>query len=498
MKKIVLLLTGVICLLHLSSCSDFLNQTPSHQAEASTSIQSVSDAKVMIDGLMRKMGSTSYYGRNKMLYGDAKGGDYVVPALGRSGGMDQLYTFGHTASSNSFSGYWVQIYNCLLQVNNLLSNIESLEASGAVMPGMDSYKGQALTLRALMYFDLVRLYGYPYTKDNGASLGVPLVINVLDVFETPKRATVAEVYTQILKDLGEGGPLLNKTRANGYVNYFANRAILAKVNLYMGKYAESLAAAEEVLSSSLYTLYSNTSWLTSWASEFGSESIFEIGIYLNESDGGSSSLGRTITRNQKLGAMGQFVASDYFLESLGEDATDIRWGIMDYDEFSQEYSSSFTVTRLGCCNKYIGNVNGAGDKGGSSATAVNIKVIRLSEVYLIAAEAALPSNKSKAANYLQEIRKRSPNLAPATETTVSIDMILTERQKELFGEGQRFFDMMRLNRPITYNDEILMGGVGGNRAKTIDNWNFNRIVLPISQAELDANQSIKDQQNPGY
>ena len=107
----------------------------------------------------------------------------------------------------------------------------------------------------------------------------------------------------------------------------------------------------------------------------------------------------------------------------------------------------------------------AGD-GKTTATAVNLKLIRLSEIYLIAAEAALPTDATKAANYLNAIRKRSPGLPAATAATVTVDMILDERSKELFGEGHRFFDMMRLNKSITFNDEIIAISVP-TRPKTI-------------------------------
>jgi hypothetical protein len=151
--------------------------------------------------------------------------------------------------------------------------------------------------------------------------------------------------------------------------------------------------------------------------------------------------------------------------------------------------------RKGALYKYSGSISLAGD-GKSTATAVNLKLIRLSEIYLIAAEAAVSTNALKAATYLNAIRKRAPNLVPATAATVTVDMILDERSKELFGEGQRFFDMMRLNKSITFNDEIIGISVA-TRPKTIDR-TFYKTLLPISQAEINANPGIQAQQNPQY
>lgn len=487
MRKIKIL-TALLSVILLASCDDFLDVKPSDSSAAESSITNAADAKVAINGLMRKMTSSDYYGRNFMLYADAKGGDFAIRSQGR--GLDALYTFNHSASSNSYSGFWSQIYNCILQSNNLLLNIEKIEADGKGSAALSDYKGQALTARALMYFDLVRLYGKPYNMDK-ESFGVPLILEPLDASAQPTRASVKEVYAQIMKDLTDAEALLSKTIVNGYLNYYSNTALQAKVNLYMENYTEALAAAEDVISSNKYVLYSNTDWVKSWSTQFGKESIIELAIYPSEADLLTASLGYYLLRQgKKTGAMGWFMASDYYLTRLGEDANDVRWGIMDYDESS--------TTRFGSCLKYCG-VDLLGDK--NSPSAVNIKVLRLSEVYLIAAEAALKlttPDKAKAILYLNSIRKRSPNLAPATEGTITLDMVTDERSKELYAEGQRFFDMMRLNKTITFNDEFISPAVTiAHRQKTIDR-TFYKTRLPIATAEIDANPAIATQQNPEY
>lgn len=487
MRKIKIL-TALLSVILLASCDDFLDVKPSDSSAAESSITNAADAKVAINGLMRKMTSSDYYGRNFMLYADAKGGDFAIRSQGR--GLDALYTFNHSASSNSYSGFWSQIYNCILQSNNLLLNIEKIEADGKGSAALSDYKGQALTARALMYFDLVRLYGKPYNMDK-ESFGVPLILEPLDASAQPTRASVKEVYAQIMKDLTDAEALLSKTIVNGYLNYYSNTALQAKVNLYMENYTEALAAAEDVISSNKYVLYSNTDWVKSWSTQFGKESIIELAIYPSEADLLTASLGYYLLRQgKKTGAMGWFMASDYYLTLLGEDANDVRWGIMDYDESS--------TTRFGSCLKYCG-VDLLGDK--NSPSAVNIKVLRLSEIYLIAAEAALKlttPDKAKAILYLNSIRKRSPNLAPATEGTITLNMVTDERSKELYAEGQRFFDMMRLNKTITFNDEFISPAVTiAHRQKTIDR-TFYKTRLPIATAEIDANPAIATQQNPEY
>lgn len=473
----------------LTSCSDFLDREPTNSANADNAIATTSDAQVAINGVMHEMSSSSYYGRNFLLYGDAKGGDLTLYENGR--GNDALYTFNHTPTSGTYSGFWSTIYNCVMQVNNLLENIDKLQADGS--NDFDYYKGEALSLRALFYFDLVRLYGKPYNYDK-QSYGVPLVLTTLDASAQPSRATVDEVYTQIVEDLQKGQELMasDKSLHNGYFDYWANVALQAKVYLYMENYAKALTCAEEVIGSGKFQLYTPAQWCDSWGREYGTESVFEVGID-TQSDLQQASLGYYYMRyGQKKNAMGWFIASDYYLNRLGEDATDVRWGVMDNDE----YWVDTQVERKGSCYKYMGGLDMSGD-GKESPTAVNIKVIRLSEVYLIAAEAALHTgDATKAAEYVNAIRCRAPKLAPATSATVSDDMILDERSKELFGEGQRYFDMIRMNRSIEYNDDFRDLPVS-HRAKIIDR-TFGGIVLPIPQDEINANPNIANQQNEYY
>lgn len=494
MKKINLLLT-VLGIVLLSSCEGFLDVKPSNSAAAETSILTTADAKVAINGLMRKMTTSDYYGRNFFMYGDAKGGDFAISSQGR--GLDALYTFNHSATSNSYSGFWSQMYHNILQANNLIVNIAKIEASGKGSALLSEYKGQALTARALMYFDLVRLYGKPYTMDK-ASYGVPIVLEPLDASAQPVRASVEAVYTQILKDLTDAEPILSvaarTTAINGYINKWANKAIQARVYLTMGKFPEALAAAEAVITSGKFTLYANDKWVKSWSTQFDTESVFELAVYLSEADLLTGSLGYYLMRQaKKTGAMGWFMASDYYLNRLKEDATDVRWGIMEADE-----TSTTLVPRLGSCVKYSGP-DALGDKG--SPSAVNVKVIRLSEMYLIAAEAAFSQptpDYVKASTYLNAIRKRAPLLVPTTSTTVTLDMIINEKSKELFAEGQRYFDMIRLNKTITFNDDFIKPAVIiTHRTVSIDR-TFYKAILPISKGEMDANPAIAGQQNTGY
>jgi tetratricopeptide (TPR) repeat protein len=497
MKKIILASYLLAATAVSTSCSDFLDVKPTHAADATSSINTASDALVVIRGLMSNLASGSYLGRNFQLYGDVKGGDFTIVSQGR--GYDYLYVFNHSTNTNNYSSVWTQGYYCIAQINNLLEQIEKIKANGST-ENFDSYIGQALTARAMIYFDLVRMYGEPY-NENKEALGVPITVNSLEYTAKPGRNSVEETYQQVLKDLKDAETLLPKAKSNGFINFYANKALQARVYLYQEDFNNALLAAEEVITPNVYSLYPNTgitNWIDSWGTEFGTESIFELAILPSEGDLGNSSLGAYYRRrghpNTTI-ALGYFTASTNFINLLNQDPNDVRKGIMSYDETSN--------TRLGSLYKYSGSTDvstttGKGD-GKGNTTAVNIKVIRLSEVYLIAAEAALRKSSpdlTKASNYLNQIRKRSPNLAASTDATINLDMIVDERSKELIGEGHRFFDMMRWNKSITFDDGL--GSISTiHRTATIDR-SFFKTILPIPLAEINANSVIKEQQNAGY
>jgi len=504
MKKLSILFLSVICIFALASCNDFLDMRSTNSIDTDGSITTVTDADVAINGLVREMLSASLYGKNVFLYADAKGGDFAVVSSGR--GNDVLYTFEHSASSGSYSDYWNVGFKCITQINDVLSSIAKVEAGGS-LEDFSYEKGQLYTYRAMIYYDLVRMYGKDYAYDKSA-LAVPLVTEALASDAKPSRATVEEIYTQIVSDLTTGAGLIGKTMKNGFANYWSNRAIMARVDMSMQQYADALKICQEIIASKKFSLYSNDDWVSSWSKQFGSESILELTVNDTEADLVKSSLGITTARKGDYSKMapGYFVASDFWLKRMKEDPTDIRWGVMSYDEISK--------TRMGACYKYLGGVTMKGD-GKASGTAVNIKLIRLSEIYLIAAEAAFRTGNKSAANgaayYLNQIRKRSPllNKTPIDETTVTLDLILSEKSKELFGEGQRYWDMIRCNQTIFYNDDI-EGGEGKlshpgrptyvnpvtkEEYSSIDR-TYPKAILPISEGNIITDGNLV--QNPGY
>lgn len=501
MKRINILLTA-LALIFATSCDSFLDVKPSNQVDSESSIQNASDAQIMLQGLMNKLTSSSYYGRNFLIYGDAKGGDVTTYSAGNGG--DAWYYFTHEQTSNAYTSYWSTMYNCLLQANNIIKNINALKEGGAT--GLDDYLGQALTVRALIHFDLVRLYGKPYNMSGApASYGVPVVTEPLDASAQLLRNTVEEVYTQVLADLNAAAPLLGKSKKNGFINYYANQAILSKVYMYMDNFTQALTIAENIINDGPYKAYEPSEWVASWTRTFGNESIFELNVLVNEGDLGTGSPGCYYRRRAHgISAGGVFLASKYWFEIMDKD--DVRWGIMDSDQSDEDDATG----RKGACYKYSGSIKLGGD-GKENSTAVNIKVIRLSEVLLNAAEAAVrTNNQAKAKEYLSVVAKRNPNWeAPAT---ITVEDIMTERRREFLTEGIVFFEQMRMDMTVYYEDDAFQRGTNppasgrGQLRTTLANGeevcpvtrNWFKTILPIGQDEINANPDIEKQQNPGY
>lgn len=500
MKKINIISVTITGILLLSSCKGFLDLTPSQSIPTDKSISTVAEAGSALNGIYSRMTSSNYYGRRMLGYGDLKGGDFGIPTAGISD--DAMYVFSHEQDKNTNSGFWTTIYDVILQTNNIITNIEN----GSVQindtkeqKALDNVKGQALAIRALAHFDLVRLYGYPYLKDQGASLGVPVVTTVLDAYAKPKRNTVAEVYIQIIQDLKDAIHLLSNDKTLGSINSWGAKTLLARAYLYKGDWENAYLAAKDVITNSGYEPYTAANWAASWSKQGSSESMFELIILANESDlGNSSPRSFFYPRNVIKTYLGAAVASDIFLNMFKQYPDDCRWEMLGLDEFGNELSQGREIPgRRGWMKKYEGD-------GKTPLSACNIKILRLSEAYLIGAEAAIKKPEKDLVNgvaWLNTIRARNPALTALStsepESTL-LEEVALERRKEFLGEGQTYFDILRNGGTVHYDGPVFFGEPTvplNGRSLTVD-WNYYKCVLPISIDELNANSEM--QQNPKY
>ncbi len=494
MKKNLLYIFIGLLVFITSSCShDWLDVEPSDGIPAETAITDLASLNVaktgLYDGLQGTADYSSYYAARMIYYGDVRGDDMQARTQGKR--TSPLYEMRYNA--NDAQQIWNIPYNVLRRANRIIEAVDNKKVSGDEK-AIGSIYDEALVVRALVHFDLVRVYGQTYTADGGASLGIPLMLKPLDSKQLPTRNTVKEVYAQVIKDLKTAisNNLLKKSETNGYINYWTAKALLSRVYLYMGDNTNALIEAEDVINNSPYSLWTNAEYAANvWDKNSGAHSkemIFEI---LNtSSDDYTDREGLAYLYNEN--GYDDAIATKAFCDLLKSDPKDVRLTAM-LESRDPDLKEEYGAEKI-WINKYPENSMG-------EMRLNNVPVLRLSEVYLNAAEAAVKAGDNvKAAKYLNEIILRAnPNQTPVINVT--LDRVLVERRKELVGEGHRFFDAMRNNQTIVrYTNDNDMGFHYplSEKASIKFDRNYFRTILPIPQSEIDVNAPIAKQQNPGY
>lgn len=487
----------------LSSCvNDWLDVAPSDGTDADAALTSSSDLAAARTGMYKALKGNSslvdYYGQQFFVYGDVHAGDdYQYNNLGGSNRASFYYDMNYQTASeftSSSNVAWKSPYIVIGRANRIIAAAEggALSDAAEAKATIDQYAAEAKVLRALAHFDLVRIYGKPYTEDQGASLGVPLVTEVLKSNAKPARSTVAEVYTQVVKDLTEAissNALATETEP-GYVSVWGAKAILSRVYLNMGDYANALSVAEDIIKYPGAALWTRDQYFKAWDASTPNESEFLFRLNVAGSTDSNDLNG--IGNLQQREGYKEMVATKKFVDMLTSDPEDVR------NEMFLPATAAKEVATYGTNKVYLNKLRG---QGGNLRNVTIVPIIRLSEVYLTAAECAFRNNdKTKAVEYLNDLVKNrtTTEASLATVDNITLERILIERRKELIGEGQRYFDALRNNETITrYTSEA---DKGWHKTLSKEAQSFNRdyfkAIAAIPQAEINANPNIK--QNTGY
>lgn len=506
LKSIYKVMGCAILAASLSSCvNDWLDVAPSDGTDADAALTSSSDLDAARTGMYKALKGNSrlvdYYGQQFFVYGDVHAGDdYQYNNLGGSNRASFYYDMNYqtasefTSSTSSSNVAWKSPYIVIGRANRIIAAAEggALSDAAEAKATIDQYAAEAKVLRALAHFDLVRIYGKPYTEDQGASLGVPLVTEVLESNAKPARSTVAEVYTQVVKDLTEAissNALATETEP-GYVSVWGAKAILSRVYLNMGDYANALSVAEDIIKNSGAALWTRDQYFKAWDASTPNESefLFRLNVAGSTDNNDLNGIGNLQQRD----GYKEMVATKKFVDMLTSDPKDVR------NDMFLPAKAEKEVAVYGTNKVFLNKLRG---QGGNLRNVTIVPIIRLSEVYLTAAECAFRNNdKTKAVEYLNDlVKNRTTTVASlATVDNITLDRILIERRKELIGEGQRYFDALRNNETITrYTSEA---DKGWHKTLSKEAQSFNRdyfkAIAAIPQAEINANPNIK--QNTGY
>tara|TARA_B000000557_G_scaffold185724_1_gene151840 strand:- start:155 stop:1582 length:1428 start_codon:yes stop_codon:yes gene_type:complete len=475
MKNLIKLYSLIFASLLIVSCGDEdLEPTLAMDKDTATGIKNADDLRSVLNSAYNRMTSNNYYMRNFIVMGEVRTDNmFANMNSGR---------FSESDMNHPSTGYgpWGTIYG-VIAITNIVANVDAASLDGNPAE-INHLIGQAHALRALCHFDLLRNYGQHFIDGQGGanSLGVPYVKTYKDPANLqPARDTVLSNVTDIMADFQGGIALMNDAYdvSTSYMTRSGAYALMARAALYFGAvdnsfYSTAGAAAKWVIDNSSAAPVSAAAFKASFYTDNAVNSLFEL-----EATG---------TDNPGIGGL----AYMYRGTSYG----DVR--ILTGTGTNPDLYDILTATDVrGTVNGMIGTQQGYPTIIGKFPTANgsdNVTVIRVEEMHLIYAEALLRAgNASGALTYLNNV----PALRDApTYTSATLDNILTERRKEFYGEGLRFYDLARngkdmplINSTLQLNDDL---------TGTPPAYGSYRYAYPISLSERNANPNIV--QNAGY
>lgn len=483
MKKLYNIFYATLIALLITSCGkEFLEIDPEQQAAVNMVVVDLPTTKAAVMGTYSLLQSAAYYGRSAVILPDLMADNMYISRRNSSRytSYDQYIT---NTNDGTASGSWNIMYRTIVNANVIIAKGEVLSVPQSEQAEVSHLVGEAYTLRALAHFDLLRFYAAPYNSTPNAShIGVPVLAKSGTSKEdivNPKRNTVREGYDQIVSDLKKAISLMPATPVGftasnkGHISQFAAKALLARVYLYMEDWANAEAMATDVISSNKFTLLSNANYVsgsTNFRIQNNSEAIFEV-VYNATNNLGTDRLAAFLFQGS---SYGDGLATDDLYNLYTN--TDVRKGFMTRGSRTSAENPANVITKYNNVTTF--------EEG--------VKVIRLSEVYLIRAEARAKQTGKEALAIadLDLIAKRADASAPTiTATGVALqNLILLENRKEFAFEGHRLFDLTRNKLAFTkYRTGGLTIAIPNNSLKT---------VLPIPLAEMNANTNME--QNEGY
>ncbi|MGN7985877.1 RagB/SusD family nutrient uptake outer membrane protein [Pedobacter sp. 22226] len=474
MKKIyIIALFLFIGSAFMSSCKKELNQQPDGALLDETAITDFQTLQAATIGCYNSIIDLNWYGRNYPTMLELRGSNMFI-ASANSNRLTAPYQYNFTVANADVASTWNTLYKAIARTNNVINK------SAIVTDGTPEEKAQLIAeakfVRALAYFDLTRVFGQPYTVNSGASLSVPIVLT--PGITQPKRNTVAEVYAQVIKDLTEAKPnlptdIVNKFRASR----FAASALLARVYLYKGDAASNALAIAEATTviNAGYTMTTASSYAGTifWANPGQNEEIFTAKISQFQ-DLGSDNYGQLYV--SELGGYGDIRVNPAFRDSYSDN--DVRkTQVIKKDATTDDYITT----------KFYRQDNIPG--------LYSPKILRLSEMYFIRAEANVKLNTATGATPAEDLSSvRTMRGLPAYTGTPALADVLTEKNFEFAFEGHQWQDNFR-NGIVTVRPQIT-GALNNNSSSNIAITD-NKQLYPIPQREVDANPNIKPN-NPGY
>lgn len=440
----------------VQSCTKKLDLQPRQSIDAATALTSATDVEAAVIGAYSVLAGGALYGTNLLMLPDLQAAENYASWRGTFQGQRQVSNKNMTRDNGEASRTWIAGYRAINLANIVLANTGVVKDEDL----KNQLEGEALFIRGIMHFELVRLYARPWgAGSNEQNPGIVIKTKPTFTEETVEaRSSVKAVYDQVIADLTAAIAKLPDTRDGIRADKYVAHAFLARVYLQQSDYAKALQQANTVIESGNYEM--NDDILEAFTSDLSDEVIWEIEQDVQNNAGTSND------------GMATFYAS-----RPGIGRADVR---IDLGFVNSHNPADLRKTEW----YYAGTGARPGNMYSAKWTAFeqNLPIIRLAEMYLIRAECNLRLGTTVGdtpANDLAQVRNPDRVGLPVIAAPTLAD-VLQERIFELAFEGVRIHDIKRLKLSTgTFQ------------------WNDDKLVFPIPQREVDASRGVI-QQNPGY
>ncbi|MEM7571681.1 MAG: RagB/SusD family nutrient uptake outer membrane protein [Bacteroidota bacterium] len=468
-------------------CQDFLTIEPEDELSRQEVFSSIRGADAAVVGLYNLLGEGELYQINLPIFADVIANleplnDEQVVSLEDIGGLRLEFIQAHALritpgyNNSSFDAIYADAYNLLYQANDILAGLELLPEGSSEQRA--SLRAEALCFRALVHFDLLRLYAQaPGFSPDAGHPGIVLMEAIPSVFAQSARSSVAAGFTSVCADLEEAERLMDSRftrRSTGaiWLTPTAVQGLLARVAAYRQDWEACLAWANRCLSDNSRALSPSEQYLDQWEAGSLSETIWQLDLQRNVEVSGSTPVLTSPARVMGAGNEDPFMQlSQQLLDQFEEG--DLRRQLIVTDAEGNRLSRKWPFAE----NQIR-----------------NVPLLRLSEIFLLRAEAAAELNQLELATAdYRLIRLRAEPEAVLPPLMNQEDLrraIREERRRELALEGHHFFDLGRWGADL---ERLNCASLVSSCALSYPD---PRYVLPIPLDAILRNPNLT--QNEGY
>lgn len=481
MKKTLYTFTLALCVL-LVSCDNWLEVKPYDKISEGELLKSEEGYEKMLNGIYIDLNSDALYGKTlsvEMI--EVMGGAYAIGTDNSVwGNYKDLSSYQYNTEywRDRLDQTWNKAYALILNCNKIL---ESIDQNQSLFTGSNYYviKGEALALRAMLHFDMLRLFGPVYSKDSDKT-AIPYYTKVGNSPEP--LLTAKEVAAKVVADLEDARTLLanDPVKTEGTLmsgsqdgtsnflryralrlNYYAVEGLLARTYLYMGDKADAFKYATDVIKTADNGIFPFVDKNLVVGSPADPDRIFSSEVLFALTNTSRGNLFKNYFDPSRLPNY-VFRMDNSLMDKLVYGGAAQTGGYQD----DYRYRADWVATGS---NRYFYKYKDMEATGSIQNTM--IPMLRLGEMFLIAAESQ-SDDLSRGVQYVNALRR---NRGVANLQTLTPDLLKYEYIRELYGEGQLFYLYKRL-----YSD-IITSSSSSKNAKASD----LVFVVPLPDSETE-------------